>query len=56
MEMWILWLWASATVEEPGDLTDRGNTQKEVLVLENSGIRQQQSFLNAKRWLKIVFY
>lgn len=56
METWFLWLSASATIEEPGDITDRGNTQTEGPVLENSGIRQQQNFQNVKDWLKIVFY
>jgi len=41
----------SGTTEEHGDLTGRGNTQTEVPVLDNSGIRQQQNFLNMKSWL-----
>lgn len=31
--------------------TDSSNTQTEVPALENSGIRQEQSFLNIKGWL-----
>lgn len=51
VETWFLWLWASAVIEEPGDRTDRSNTQAEVPVLENSEIRQELSFFNVKSWL-----